>query len=214
MYKNRIHAGEMLVPYFSDFIKEKPLLFGVPRGGIVVAAPVAKTLHVPIDILTTRKIGLPHNPEVAMGAVMPDGSAIWDENIISRLRISKSDLASRIDAEYAEVKRRLYTYTNRSEPPCVKGKPAIIIDDGIATGYTIHAAIRWLRAQEPSFLVVAVPVAPLDIAEALRHEVDKLICPLQPTNFLAVGHYYQDFSQITEANVVAILQDFRSEHLS
>ncbi|MDF2499697.1 MAG: phosphoribosyltransferase [Anaerosporomusa subterranea] len=207
MYNNRTHAGEILCPLLANYNFKNPCLLAVPRGGVVVAAPVAKALHVPIDVLVTRKIGHPRNAEVAIGAVMPDGSAILDDDMVFRLKLSEKELAYWIEAESKEIQRRLSAYTNSLELPHVKGRPTVIIDDGIATGYTIRAAIHWLRSQAPSYLAVAVPVAPLDVAESLSSEIDDLICPLQPADFIAVGMYYQQFEQTSESEVITILRD-------
>lgn len=207
MYQNRQAAGEVLAGKLADRRFSAPVVLAVPRGGIVVAAPVARRLSVALGVLVTRKIGHPVNPEVAVGAVMADGSAILDENLIRRTAVSRDYLQQAIAAEYAELKRRLVLYTGSELPAPVGGKTAVIVDDGIATGYTVRAAITWLKTLGPAKIVVAVPVAPPETIADLAREVDEIICPLQPALFQAVGMHYQEFPQNSDAEVLAILAE-------
>lgn len=206
MYKDRKHAGEILAQCLMEYNVKSPCLLAVPRGGVAVAEPIAAAFQVPINVLITRKIGHPQNAEVAMGAVMPDGSAIWDERMLDRLKLSEQDVIERIHTEYQEIQRRLSAYAGSLQLPEITGKSTILIDDGIATGYTVRAALQWLKSFNPSYLAVAVPVAPSDVAVTLRQEIDDLICPLQPEDFRAVGLYYEHFQQTSEAEVTEILR--------
>lgn len=206
MYKDRKHAGAILAQRLMEYHIKKPYLLAVPRGGVVVAEPIAAAFQAPINVLITRKIGHPQNAEVAMGAVMPDGSAILDERMLDRLKLSDQDIIERIHTEHQEIQRRLSAYTGGLQLPEITGKSIILIDDGIATGYTIRAALHWLKSFNPAYLAIAVPVAPSAVAVTLRLEIDELICPLQPEDFRAVGLYYEHFQQTSEAEVIAILR--------
>ncbi|SDF42392.1 phosphoribosyltransferase [Sporolituus thermophilus] len=205
MYRDRKAAGEALADRLEKLSLVHPTLLAIPRGGVAVAAPIARRLHVPIQVLVTRKIGHPHNDEVAIGAVMPDGAAVLDNALIAAHGIDQAYIKHATERAHAEIERRLKTYTGTAAPPAVSGRTAVIVDDGIATGYTIRAAIRWLKSLGPVRLVIAVPVAPPDIVCELGELVDDFICPLQPEDFMAVGMYYEDFAQTTDAEVMALL---------
>jgi predicted phosphoribosyltransferase len=207
MYKNRLAAGQILADQLAARQLGDVCLLAVPRGGVVVAAPVAARLNVPLDVLVSRKIGHPANPEVAIGAVMPDGSAVLDEELISRSHVAPQYVERAVSQESAEISRRLIAYTGSDAPPAVTGKTAIVIDDGIATGYTIRAAVKWLRTLQPAAIIVAVPVAPPEAVAELARTVDEVLCPLQPAWFMAVGAHYQDFSQNSDEEVVDILKE-------
>jgi len=207
MYQNRRQAGETLAAELAARNYQNVTLFAVPRGGVVVAAPVAARLGVALGILVTRKIGHPANPELAVGAVMGDGTAVLDEELIRAYAIPQEYLDRVIAREFAEIKRRLIVYTGSDTPPAVAGRTAVIVDDGIATGYTIRAAITWLKTLGPARIVVAVPVAPPDTVAAIAGDVDEIICPLQPALFMAVGQHYRDFGQTSDEEVLAILRE-------
>ncbi|HWQ61142.1 MAG TPA: phosphoribosyltransferase family protein [Negativicutes bacterium] len=207
MYENRRQAGETLAAELAARRYEKVSLFAVPRGGIVVAAPVAERLGVPLGILVTRKIGHPANPELAIGAVMGDGTAVLDEELIRAYAIPQEYLDRIIAREFAEIKRRLIVYTGSDTPPAVAGRTAVIVDDGIATGYTIRAAITWLKTLGPARIVVTVPVAPPETVAEIAGNVDEIICPLQPAAFMAVGQHYRYFGQTSDEEVLTILKE-------
>lgn len=206
MYQDRTQAGEVLADELAARGYSDIVILAVPRGGIVVAGPVARRLKVPIAVLVTRKIGHPANPEVAIGAVMADGSAVLDETIIRAHGVPRRYIDQAIAVEFAEIKRRMVAYTGTDEPPAVAGRTAVVIDDGIATGYTIRAAITWLQTLAPAKIVVAVPVAPPETVAELAARVDEVICPLQPALFMAVGAHYREFHQNTDEEVLAILR--------
>ncbi|MPM82615.1 putative phosphoribosyl transferase [bioreactor metagenome] len=207
MFKNRIQAGEILADKLAALNLDKPYLLAIPRGGIVIAEPIAKKLSLSVGVLITRKIGHPLNPEVAIGAVMPDGSAILDETAADRLGLDDNRLRELITEQYQEIKRRLLAYTGTERIPNVSSKTIVLIDDGIATGYTIYAAVKWLKSLNPGKIIIAVPVAPPDVVANLTDQVDAVICPIQPYDFMAVGQYYQDFSQTSDQEVVDILTE-------
>ncbi|MDT8903274.1 phosphoribosyltransferase [Anaeroselena agilis] len=210
MYQDRCQAGEALAAELADRGYGSVSLFAVPRGGVIVAAPVAERLGVRIDILVTRKIGHPANPEVAIGAVMADGTAVLDEEIIRAYAVPTEYLDRAIAREFAEIERRMIAYTGSAATPDITGRTAVIVDDGIATGYTIRAAIAWLKTLRPSGIVVAVPVAPPETVAAIA-DVDEVICPLQPAAFMAVGQHYREFPQNSDQEVQSILNRFNTK---
>lgn len=206
MYQDRRRAGETLAGELAARRYQDISLFAVPRGGVLVAAPIAERLGVGIDILVTRKIGHPANPEVAIGAVMADGTAVLDEELIRAYAVPQEYLDRAIAREFAEIKRRMIAYTGSAATPDVAGRTAVIVDDGIATGYTIRAAIAWLKTLGPAKIVVAVPVAPPETVAEIAGDIDEIICPLQPAVFIAVGQHYRDFPQNSDEEVLALLK--------
>jgi putative phosphoribosyl transferase len=205
MFKNRMEAGKLLADKLTKLHLNNLYLLAVPRGGVVIALPIAQRLYSPIQLLITRKIGHPANPEVAIGAVMPDGSAIYREQSMSAIGISTAVLETLIAAEHQEIQRRQILYTKTTQAPQVKGKAAIVIDDGIATGYTIRAAMKWLKQEQAAKIIITVPVAPPDVVRELSREVDEVICLVQPDRFYAVGMHYEDFAQTSDQEVIEIL---------
>jgi len=207
MYKNRVQAGQVLAELLAKEELSAPCLLAIPRGGVVVAAPVAERLKAPLYALVTRKIGHPANPEYAIGAVMPDGKMVLDEPAVWAAGLDEKALRLLAAKEHEEIRRRLIAYTGSDAAlPAVAGRTAVVIDDGIATGYTVRAAIRWLKELRPAMIIVAVPVAPPETVNELAAEVDKVLCPLRPVLFGAVGFFYQDFGQTGDAEVAEILQ--------
>jgi predicted phosphoribosyltransferase len=206
MYKNRTEAGVLLARILVHENINDPCILAIPRGGVAVAVPIAKRLNTNIHLLITRKVGHPLQNEVAIGAVMPDGSAVWDTRWTGTLGMNEEECAKLAEAEYLEIQRRLRVYAGTVEPLDVIDKSVIIIDDGIATGYTIRAAVTWLKKQKPDKIIIAVPVAPIETVTELKAEVDDVLCPMQLTHFRAVGMYYEDFTQVTDKEVLDILQ--------
>ncbi len=206
MLKDRTAAGHLLAQQLSGLTLKNLILFAVPRGGIVVAHPLAQKLGCAIHVLVTRKIGHPANPEVAIGAVMPDGSAIWDARTTDSVGLDPITLERMAAEEYREVQRRQQLYSPSPPLPDLNDKTVLLVDDGIATGYTIRAAIRWLQQKQASGIWIAVPVAPADIVQALNKEAHRVICLVQPDRFWAVGMHYEDFSQTTDQEVAKILR--------
>jgi predicted phosphoribosyltransferase len=206
MFKNRYEAGEILAEILHKRNLKQPCLLAVPRGGIVVAAPIMRKLGVKAQVLVTRKIGHPADPEVAIGAVMPDGTAVWEQQALTCSGITLTQAKQLVEQEYNEIQRRLLTYSGSTEAPNVQHKTAIIIDDGIATGYTIRAAVKWLKTLNPATIMIAVPVGPPEVVNSLAAEVNEVLCPLQPKFFGAVGMFYADFPQVTDEEVLHILK--------
>ena len=212
MYQNRWEAGKILAKQLAKYHFESVCVLGIPRGGIITAAPIAQYFNVKLDVLITRKIGHPMNPEFAIGAVMPDGKAILDTTTIQASNVSQEYLRQTITKQYTELQRRMLLYTGEKALPNVMGKTAVIVDDGIATGYTMKAAIEWLKTLNPAKIVVAVPVAPPEIVHELLRLIDIVVCPLQPELFMAVGLHYADFPQTTDEEAIAVLKDCRNNN--
>jgi predicted phosphoribosyltransferase len=212
-FKNRLAAGRRLATALADYRKSKPVILALPRGGVPVAAEVAAALGVPLDLVLVRKIGVPGQPELAMGAVA-DGTkpvTVRIDDVIRYAGVTKEEFDAVRDAELAEIERRRNNYLGRRAPADVSGRTVIVIDDGIATGATTRSALRALRAQGPRELVLAVPVAAKDTLEELREEADAIVCLETPSWFDAVGAFYSDFRQVTDAEVIEILAQHKGE---
>lgn len=180
-------------------------MLGVPRGGVIVAAEVAKDLKAPLDVIISRKIGAPFNPELAMGAVAPDGTVLYDERLMGVFGLKREALEEEVARQLEEIRRRERLYRGERKPPEYEGRTVIVIDDGIATGFTLRAALRSIGRHRPKKLVLAVPVAPPEVLAGLGGEVDEVVCLETPDEFYAVGQFYSDFSQTTDQEVVTAL---------
>jgi putative phosphoribosyl transferase len=211
-FKNRADAGHKLAKALAGYKAEKPVILALPRGGVSVAAEVAAALDAPLDLILVRKIGVPFQPELAMGAVV-DGSApivVRNENVIELAGIDESVFKAIGDSELAEIERRRRRYLGGRDRVDVGGRTAIVIDDGVATGATTRAALRATRARNPMRLVLAVPVAPTESLAELRGDADDVICLEDYEFFGAIGAYYSDFRQISDQEVIDILKRFSS----
>lgn len=203
-FRDRVHAGEELAKYLKDELKGQMdlLLFGLPRGGIPVAAEVAKVLNLPIDIIVTRKIGAPFNPEYALGALAETGEAVWNEPDQAEDPEVKNVIAEEIE----EAKRRIKLYRKGRGLPDMTGKTAVIIDDGVATGATIRAAVLAARHQHAERVIVAVPHGAKESLDVLRKEADEVIVLYEPKWYGAVGEYYETFGQTSDEEVLALME--------
>jgi len=186
------------------------IILAIPRGGVVIGDVVASRLGAKLDIVVSRKIGAPYNSELAIGAVMSDGSFFPNEDVISMLNVSQEYVDEQISIQEKEIERRLMRFRGNKQYH-LEDKIIILVDDGIATGATIFAAIQWLRNQKPKRLIVAVPVAPKDTLDKLKEEqqVDDVVVLQSPSVFSAVGAFYQDFSQISDHQVTEIMNKYR-----
>lgn len=208
LYRDRRHAGQEVAAWLRDLAGRSDLLvLGVPRGGVVVAHPIALALGAPLDVYLAHKLGAPGNPELAIGAVSADGQVLVDEGLARAVGADDEYLEAEIARQTREIARRLARYRGTAPPQAIKDKTVILVDDGAATGATLLAAAKALRLAGPRMLVVAVPVASEEAAEKLSAVADRFVCPLVPEFFWAVGAFYQDFDQTTDEEVIRLLHD-------
>lgn len=210
LFQNRDDAGRQLARALVKYRSRHPVVLALPRGGVPVAAEVAERLEAPLDLVLVRKIGVPLQPELAMGAVV-DGEQpliVRNQDVIDLAGVSEDTFDAVCKEELAEIDRRRERYLGDRAQSDVKGRVAIVVDDGIATGATTLAAVRALRKREPEELILAVPVAPLDTLQRLHAEVDAIVCLETPRDFGAIGYYYRDFRQVGDDEVIAILRRF------
>ncbi|HEY4830972.1 MAG TPA: phosphoribosyltransferase [Waddliaceae bacterium] len=207
MFRDRIDAGEQLALALQKYHNKKnTLVIGLPRGGIPVAYEVAQNLKLPLDVVCPRKIGAPFNKEFAIGAITETGEGIFDNEVISRLQIPKKYIEEEVEIEKETAQHRLGSYRKGRSPRNIKEKTVILIDDGLATGATMKAAIRTMRAERAESIVVAIPVSSLEALEEIRKQVDDIICLFAPRNFQAVGQFYQDFTPTEDEEVIELLK--------
>jgi predicted phosphoribosyltransferase len=205
-FRDRREAGRRLSAALGVYSgRGDVLVLALPRGGVPVGYEVARALGAPLDVMQVRKLGVPGHEELAMGAIASGGVRILSRDVVETLSIPERVIATVAAAEEQELDRRERLYRGGRPFPDVRGRIVILVDDGLATGSTMRAAAAALRAQEPGRLVVAVPVAPKETCDALRDLVDEVICVVTPELFLAVGEWYEDFSQTSDADVRELL---------
>lgn len=203
IFKDRVSAGKLLAKRLKD--TKADLVLGIPRGGVVVAAGIAKVLKLPLDIIVTRKIGAPIQSELALGAVDPDGETVWEKKLLNDLRLKINDLGEIIQNEWKELKRREDLYRGEKPPLKPEGKIVILVDDGIATGSTTLAATAYLKRHKAKKIILAVPVASREAAERLTREIDEAVILETPDYFQAVGQFYQSFLPVSDQEVIQLL---------
>ncbi|MUG93623.1 phosphoribosyltransferase [Scytonema sp. UIC 10036] len=205
-FRNRTEAGKILATKLTDYANRPDVLvLGLPRGGVPVAFEVAKALNAPLDVCLVRKLGVPGHKELAIGAIATSGVRVINENVVHLLRIPKQTIDRVVAMEMQELERRNRVYRGNRPLIEVKNHTIILVDDGIATGSTIRAAIATLKQQLPKELIVAVPVAPPSTCDELEAEVDKVVCVVMPEALHAIGIWYEDFEQTSDAKVCEIL---------
>jgi len=205
IFRNRQQAGRALAARLAVYAgRDDVHVLALPRGGVPVGFEVAQALGAPLDVLVARKLGVPQHSEFAMGAVAR-GVLVLDEDLVRRISLDEAMLQAVIEAEQGELERRERLYRGDQPPPMLHGRIAILVDDGLATGATMRAAARALRAMGPARSVVAVPVAAADTCFAMRQEADEVVCAATPEPFRAVGSWYEDFSQTGDDEVRALL---------
>lgn len=210
MFADRRDAGIQLARALAP-LPENALIFGIPRGGVIVARAIADELERPLDVLVVRKLGSPHNPELAIGAIGPDGSVVLDEDVLRALGgVSREYVEREASTGLAEIERRLGLYRGDAPFPDLKGRWCVVVDDGIATGSTARAALRWLRGAEAGSVILAVPVAPERTVIEMKTEADRVVVLETPDTFIAVGQWYADFDQVSDDEVVDALRVARS----
>lgn len=209
-FSDRLDAGARLAEALAKYKKPQPVILALPRGGVPVAGEVAAALDAPLDLIVVRKIGVPTQPELAMGAVV-DGDqpiVVRNDDVIQMAGVSESEFKAVCDSELAEIDRRRQRYLGDRARVEIAGRIVIVIDDGVATGATTRAALRATRMRNPRKLVLAVPVAPTDTLAIMRQEADEVVCLEDYELFGAIGRFYTDFSQVTDAEVIATLARF------
>jgi putative phosphoribosyl transferase len=205
MFLNRSDAGRRLARQMLPFRGDDVVVIGLPRGGVVVAAEVARALGAPLDVWVVRKIGAPHQSELGIGALAEGGAVFLDSKAARLVAATEAEVGAIIAREQIELDRRVHAYRRGRPPPAIEGRTVILVDDGIATGGTARAALQALRSRRPKLLVLAVPVAAIDALEALAEGADEIVC-LEPSSTLrSIGEWYNDFGQTSDEDVVALL---------
>ncbi len=210
LFRDRSDAGKQLAQRLIAYKdKSGTIVLGLPRGGVVPAYEVAKLLELPLDIVVPRKIGAPDNPELAVAAIAEDGSIVINDQLMNDLGLKLQDLQGLIAQEKKEAARRMKLYRAGRAPLELAGKTVILVDDGIATGATMRAAIASVRARGAKTIIVAVPVAPPEVLDEIRPEVDDILCLLVPTIFFGVGGFYENFLQTEDQEVIDLMAESR-----
>jgi putative phosphoribosyl transferase len=206
MFVDRQEAGTRLAERLSGYAAAAPIVIGLPRGGVPVAAVVASALGAPLDIIVVRKLGCPWQPELGFGAVAEGGIRVMNDALVHDLDLTPEELAAVTAREEAELERRVRTYRGSRPPIAVDGRVVILVDDGLATGYTARAAVEALRRRRAAKVILAVPVASEAGASELRRHADDVVAVATPSWFLAIGEFYEDFSQTSDEDVIALLE--------
>jgi putative phosphoribosyl transferase len=213
IYRSREHAANDLVdrlqvlPEIKGTEGSTLMVIGIPRGGVLMADIIARKLSSSYDIVVARKIGAPENKELALGAVMQDGTIFLNNELISALHVSSEYLESEKQRQLDEIRRRIQAY-RKPVPYAIKNKTVIIVDDGIATGATIISTCRWLRKEGAQYLVVAVPVSPPEVVDTLKNEADRVESLASPSYFSSVGQFYKDFNPVTDDQVIKVMRSW------
>jgi predicted phosphoribosyltransferase len=204
---DRTDAGRKLAKALTGYKSQRPLILALPRGGVPVAAEIAAALDAALDLVLVRKIGVPFQPELAMGAIVDgrDPVVVRNEDVIALTGVSQQEFDATRDEQLAEIERRRKLYLGDRPHPQLAGRIVIVVDDGIATGATTRAALQAIRMRKPRKLVLAIPVAPTDTLSKLRDDVDDLICLEDHRQFGAIGRFYSDFRQVSDAEVIDIM---------
>ena len=208
LFKDRRDAGRKLAQYLTQYADQPDVIvLGLPRGGVPVAFEVARALNAPLDIFLVRKLGLPGHEELAMGAIASGGLRVLNDDIVGALNIPEAVVVAVARRERAELERRERAYRGDRPPLDVHGKTVILVDDGLATGSSMRAAVAGLRARQSAQIVVAVPTAAPETCEAFENEVDEVVCAVTPQPFFGVGMWYEDFSQTSDEEVRRLLEE-------
>ncbi len=206
VFHDRVDAGKKLADKLSQYRSKDVVVLAIPRGGVVVGFEVAGDLGAPLSVIVPRKMGAPGNPELAIGAVTEEGDTYIDSIIVESLGVTQAYIDEVKQEEVEEIKRRMKTYVGDKQRPEIQGKIVILVDDGIATGATMKAAIRTVRRHGPAEVVVAVPVAPPETIESLKELADSVVCLETPSFFYAIGQFYREFDQVSDTEVIRLLR--------
>lgn len=205
-FKDRIAAGQFLAGELAEYAnRPEVLVLGLPRGGVPIAFEVATALNAPLDVFVVRKLGVPGQEELAMGAIASGGVRVLNDDIVRSLNISEREIDKVAAREQRELERREHLYRDERPSPIIKGRTVILVDDGLATGATMRAAVVALRQHQPTQIVVAVPVSSPDTCQQFQTEVDEIVCALTPQPFYSVGLWYENFPQTTDEEVHDLL---------
>ena len=204
-FADRREAGRRLAAQLLPLAGEHPVVVALPRGGVPVASEIAIALNAPLDVLAVRKLGAPHNPEYGIGAIVEDGTRLFDSEALAALAVDGGVLESIVSRASEELRRRVVAYRGGRMPMSLRDRFVIVVDDGVATGVTDTAAIRAIRRQRPRRLILAVPVCAPDSVARMRREADEMVCLIAPAHLKGVGQWYRDFSQICDQEVIAAL---------
>ncbi|MEM5365185.1 phosphoribosyltransferase [Paraburkholderia azotifigens] len=206
IFQNRIDAGRQLAALLEHFVGHTDVVvLALPRGGVPVGYEVASVLQCPLDVLVVRKLGAPRNPELAMGAIATGDALYLNESVLRTVPVSEEQMLDAIARERIELHRREFAYRGQRPPAAVEGKTVIVVDDGMATGSTMHAALSALRTRRPKQIVVAVPVCPAGAEAGFESIADEFVCVMQPDWFTGIGQFYIDFAQTSDEEVQACL---------
>jgi len=211
VFADRMEAGELLAERLVPFVGNEPcVVLGLPRGGVPVAEAIARKLGAPLDVLIVRKLGVPWQPELAFGAISSGGVVVTNPEVVRAARLERADMDAVIDRERIELERRERMFHGARDPLPVEGRTVVLVDDGIATGATVRAALDALDARGAGRTILACPVAPPEVVEALSERADEVVCLSTPYGFQAVGAWYRDFTPVSDAQVEEILA--RADH--
>jgi len=206
-FKDRKTAGQLLAQKLQKYASVSDLLIlGLPRGGVVVAYEVAMALRAPLDVFLVRKLGVPYQPELAMGAIAEGGVLLVNEEVVNYLSISKDTIDEVVNVELEELHRREKMYRNNGSSPQIAGHQLIVVDDGLATGATMKAAVKAIKSRNPKKIIVAIPVGAPQTCREIQQEVDELVCLMSPEPFSAVGNWFDNFDQTTDQEVRELLE--------
>jgi putative phosphoribosyl transferase len=212
-FHDRRAAGQTLASHLGEYARRPGVIvLALPRGGVPVAAEVASALHAPLDVFVVRKLGVPGQEELAMGALASGGVRVLDHEIVRAAGVTAADVERVTSMEAAELDRRERQYRGDRPPPAVEGKTVILVDDGLATGSSMRAAVAALRSRHPARVVVAVPVAAAETCAEFQAIADEIVCVETPSPFQAVGLWYEDFSQTSDEEVHTLLGQSRGDH--
>lgn len=210
-FRNREEAGRRLAAALQAYGSERPIVLALPRGGVPVAYEIARALGAPLDVWLVRKVGVPWHPELGVGAVAEGGLVHLNREILECVDLSEAELSDVIESKRREVAERVLKFRGERPRPTLRDRCVILVDDGIATGGTAIAAIRSIRAHHPKHIVLAVPVAGPDAVRATAREVDRVVCLMTPDDLYAIGAWYKDFTQVSDDEVVRLLERARQE---
>jgi predicted phosphoribosyltransferase len=205
IFQDRAEAAKKLVEKLQWLRKEEPVILAIPRGGVVTGDVIATALGAKLDVVVPRKLGSPYNPELAIGAVMHDGTHFLNSDIIEMLNVTKNYIDVEMATQMKEIERRLVKFRGGKKYE-LQNKTIVVVDDGIATGATMFAAVQWVKKQSPRKLIIAVPVGPSETIDRLRKVTDEVVVVSTPPLFGAVGEFYEDFTQVTDDKVQEIMR--------